>query len=49
MRKIDEETYNRMAAEEVKIDYSQLNVFESEDFTEGAKSYACTGDKCEIV
>lgn len=31
-----------------KIDYSKLSQYETEDTTEGAKSYACVGDKCEI-
>lgn len=31
-----------------KIDYSQLSKYEQEDNTEGAKSYSCVGDKCEI-
>lgn len=47
--KIDEDTYNKMASEEVTIDYGQLSNYESEDYTEGAKSYACTGSSCELT
>lgn len=31
-----------------RIDYSQLSKYEQEDFTDGAKSLACAGDRCEI-
>jgi len=31
------------------IDWSLLSEYERNDNTEGAKTYACTGDKCEIV
>lgn len=40
--------YNHLAGSFPKIDYSQLSRYEQEDNTEGAKSYACVGDKCEI-
>jgi len=38
-----------MKQEEVDIDYSKLSEFENDDHTEGGKTYACTGDKCELV
>jgi len=31
-----------------KIDYSKLSQYEKEDNTEGAKTYGCVGDRCEI-
>lgn len=31
------------------VDWSRLAEYESEDRTHGAKTYACTGDACEIV
>lgn len=31
-----------------KIDYTALSAYETTDNTEGAKSFACVGDKCEI-
>lgn len=31
-----------------KIDYTALSAYEAEDNTDGAKTYACIGDKCEI-
>lgn len=30
------------------IDYSKLSQYEEEDNTEGAKTYGCVGDKCEL-
>lgn len=45
---ISKEEYERMMADRVEIDYSQLSFFELEDETEGAKTYACVGDKCEL-
>ena len=47
--KIDEATYTRMKSEEVAIDYSKLSEYEIADNTEGAKTYACIGDKCELT
>ena len=46
---ITEEQYKKLVAKFQKIDYSELSKFESEDNTEGAKSLACTGDRCELV
>lgn len=42
------EQYKKLKAITPHIDYSKLSEFEQEDNTEGAKSYACVGDKCEI-
>lgn len=45
---IDEETYSKLSKSFPKIDYSQLSRYEMEDNTQGSKSYACVGDKCEL-
>jgi hypothetical protein len=45
---IDSTQYNKLSAAFPAIDYSQLTKYEQEDNTEGSKSYACVGDKCEI-
>jgi ribonucleoside-triphosphate reductase (thioredoxin) len=45
---ITQETYDKMASEMPAIDYGRLSRYEKEDYTEGAKQYACTGDKCEL-
>lgn len=45
---IDKETYKKLLAKQIKIDYTQLSKFETEDGTSGAKSYACVGDRCEL-
>jgi len=45
---ISEEEYQKARESFPKIDYSKLTEYETEDNTEGAKSYACVGDKCEI-
>lgn len=45
---INEETYNKLVSEFPVIDYSELSRYEQEDTTEGAKVYACTGDRCEV-
>jgi len=37
-----------MLAKFPKIDYTKLGEFEKDDYTEGAKSYACVGGACEI-
>jgi len=41
-------TYNNLLDSFPDIDYSQLSKYEMEDNTEGSKSYACVGDKCEL-
>ena len=46
---ITKDQYEKMLKKMPKIDYSQLSKYEMEDNTEGAKSYNCTGDRCEIV
>jgi len=45
---ITQEQYEAMAATFPEIDYSQLQHFENTDLTDGAQTYACVGDKCEI-
>ena len=45
---IDEETYHTLRRAMPPLDWTLLSKFESNDNTEGAKTYACTGDKCEI-
>jgi len=45
---IDEATYDKLSKSFPNIDYSQLSKYEMEDNTEGSKSYACVGDKCEL-
>jgi len=45
---IDKETYHSLLKSFPEIDYSQLSKYEMEDNTEGSKSYACVGDKCEL-
>jgi hypothetical protein len=42
------EEYQDRLARFPTIDYSQLWKYEQEDQTEGAKTYACVGDKCEL-
>lgn len=46
---IDSATYHKLVSEFPKIDYSKLSEYESEDNTDGAKSYACVGDRCEVA
>jgi hypothetical protein len=46
---IAQEEYERRLKEFPKIDYSKLSQYEQEDNTVGAKSYACMGDRCELV
>ena len=46
---IDQNTYDDMKKKEVIIDYSKLSEYEKEDHnSDGARSFACTGDKCEL-
>jgi ribonucleoside-diphosphate reductase alpha chain len=44
---ITKEQYEQLKP--VTIDYSKLSLFEKEDLTEGSKTYACVGDKCELT
>ncbi len=46
---IDEETYNRLAAEMPSIDWTELHKYEKTDHTTAAQELACTGGSCEIV
>lgn len=45
---ITEEKYNKLSKNFPKINYSKLSEYEQEDLTEGAKTFACVGDKCEL-
>lgn len=45
---ITEQQYQNMSGQQRVIDYSQLSRFEKTDTTEGAKTYSCVGDKCEL-
>jgi len=45
---VDEETYNKMVKDSIQIDFTKLSEYEKEDFTEGAKEYACTSGSCEL-
>lgn len=42
------ERYNEMIAAFPQLDYSLLSTLETEDFTTGAKEYACVSGNCEI-
>lgn len=46
---ITEEAYNSLMAQFPAIDWGLLTHLESTDSTEGAKTYACNGDKCELL
>jgi len=45
---ITKEEYEKLISILPTIDYDNLRQFENEDNTTGAKSYACTGDRCEL-
>jgi len=45
---ITEKEYEILKKEMPEIDYSQLPKYELEDNTTGARTLACTGDKCDI-
>jgi hypothetical protein len=45
---IYKEEYKKRLKEFPQIDYSKLSAYEQEDNTEGAKTLACVGDRCEI-
>jgi ribonucleotide reductase class II len=45
---ISKEKYQELIKLLPEIDYSKLSKYEVEDNTEGAKSYACVGDRCEL-
>ena len=45
-----EEEYNELLAKMPKeVDWSELQVYEKEDRTAGTQTFACSGDKCEMV
>jgi len=47
---IDREEYEKRLKDFPKnIDFSVLSKYEKEDATEGAREFACSGDKCELV
>jgi len=46
---IDKETYERLADNFPKIDYSKLVIYERTDETDQKKELACVGGTCEIV
>jgi hypothetical protein len=45
---ITKEEYQKMMGETPVVDFNLLSNYEGDDFTTGAKSYACVGDKCAI-
>ena len=44
-----EKEYKELLAKLPKINYRDLSMYEKEDGTEGAKTWACSGDKCELT
>lgn len=46
---IDKKTYERLAANFPKIDYSKLIIYERTDETDQKKELACVGGTCEII
>jgi len=46
---IDKKTYEKLAANFPKIDYSKLVIYERTDETEQKRELACAGGTCEIV
>lgn len=47
--KITEEQYYELAEKVKGVDFGELFSYEMEDNTQGAKEFACVGDKCELV
>lgn len=45
---ITKEEYEKMVSEMPPINFTELNKYEDDDYTEGAKEYACVGGACEI-
>jgi ribonucleoside-triphosphate reductase len=45
---ITETQYEKLMAKFPTIDYTQLSKYEVEDNTEGAKTFSCIGDRCEL-
>ena len=49
-QEINEEQYNKLVEEMPKdVDWSELGEYETIDTTVGSKTYACSGDSCEVV
>jgi ribonucleoside-diphosphate reductase alpha chain len=46
---ISEIEYHRMVKEMPDIDFSLLSKYETKDETEGAQTYACAGNSCEMT
>lgn len=46
---INKDQYEKLLEKQVILDYSELKKYEMEDNTEGAKTIACSGDKCELI
>ena len=46
---VSDEEWQALADKQPKIDYSQLSKYEKVDNTTGAKTLACTGEKCELI
>jgi ribonucleoside-diphosphate reductase alpha chain len=46
---IAKDEYKNLLAKTPTLDYTKLGEYEKEDGTEGAKSLACSGDRCEIT
>ncbi len=45
---VTKEQYEDLAKKLPKIDYSKLSDYEAEDHSEGAKTWACSADKCDL-
>lgn len=48
-QEITKQEYDKLSKAFPDIDFSTLSKYEVEDTTEGAKSLACSGDKCELI
>jgi hypothetical protein len=48
LESITEKEYERRTSTFPKIDYSLLSLYEKDDMTDGAKSYACVGGGCTL-
>ena len=45
---ITKDVYNKMIKRMPKIDFTKLSEYETEDNTEGSKTFACVGNSCEL-
>jgi ribonucleoside-diphosphate reductase alpha chain len=45
---ITQEKYEQLVKEFPKLDFSKLTEYEKEDYTQGAREYACVGGNCDI-